>query len=184
MATIQINIGCTKGGADEQQDEGEKCQCGSRCTGTPGCFGSCGGEERSRGRVGMGSKPAEVANMPITTERSNTYDTTHVMIATPTAGEHAARAPPPQLTGLSAQQQGMLDTISAAAARMVGFEVGAMVSNDASTGWCIAVYERGCPTSPVVRDGSGWVRSRGAADPPGCRCAFLTGADLFFVAAG
>ena len=93
MATIQINIGCTKGGADEQQDEGEKCQCGSRCTGTPGCFGSCGGEERSRGRVGMGSKPAEVANMPITTERSNTYDTTHVMIATPTAGEHAARPP-------------------------------------------------------------------------------------------
>jgi hypothetical protein len=97
----------------------------------------------------MGSKPAEVANMPITTERSNTYDTTHVMIATPTAGEHAARPPPPQLTGVSARQQGMLVKMFAKATGMVGFDVGALYVEDYGyvtvfqSGWLAAAAVNG-----------------------------------------
>ena len=98
----------------------------------------------------MGSKPAEVANVPITTEHSSTYDTTHVMIATPTAGEHAARAPPPQLTGLSARQQGMLDKMFAEARSVVCFEVGALYVTPC--GKYATVFQRGWMAAAALSD--------------------------------
>jgi hypothetical protein len=70
--------------------------------------------------------------------------------ATPTASDHSAHPPPPpQLTGVSARQQGLLDAMFAKATGMVGFDVGALYVEDYGyvtvfqSGWLAAAAVNG-----------------------------------------